>query len=249
MHSIDRVPIVMAYIDPGTGSALCAVLMGLISIAVYGLKGLIIKLRMGIGRKEKPTHDTYPYVIYSDSKRYWNLFEPICDVFEARNDDVHYLTQSNDDPVFDKGYKYVKPEFIGEGNKGISKMNFLNADIVLSTTPSLDVFQWKRSRNVKYYVHIPHACSDITRYRMFGLDYYDAVLTCNQFQIDQIRQLESIRNIKAKDLQIAGLPYFDAMKNRLDKTEKNKERYSCCAVSTFMGAFFLVESVWFLTYR
>ena len=82
-----------------------------------------------------------------------------------------FYTSSEDDPALKKEYKYVKCEFIGEGNKGFAKLNMLNACIVLSTTPGLDVYQWKRSKDVNYYVHIPHAVGDLTLYRCFGLDY------------------------------------------------------------------------------
>ena len=92
----------------------------------------------------------------------------------------------------------------------------LNADILLSSTPGLDVYQWKRSRDVKYYVHIPHAASDITAYRMFGTDYFDAVLLSGEYQMKQIRQLEKLRNLPAKELQLVGITYMDEMKKRLE---------------------------------
>ena len=79
-------------------------------------------------------------------------------------------------------------------------MNFLNAGIVLSTTPGLDVYQWKRSKDVQYYVHIPHMANDITSYRMFGLDYYDAIMLSGEYQVQQIRDLEKIRDLSAKDV-------------------------------------------------
>lgn len=219
----EYVPIVKAYIDPGTGSAIFTILIGLIGVVFYGVKGLLIKLKSGIS-KEKVSDTSIPYVIYTDSKRYWNLFKPICDEFERNKTNLEYYTQSQDDPAFTQDYKYVNPVFIGEGNKGITKMNFLNADVVLSTTPSLDVYQWKRSKNVKHYVHIPHACSDITIYRMFGIDYYDSVLTTGEFQINQIRKLEELRNLPQKECKVVGLTYFDEMKQRLDKLKKHKNK-------------------------
>ena len=41
-------PIKYAYIDPGTGSMLFTILIGLISAAVYGFRVLIIKLRYSV---------------------------------------------------------------------------------------------------------------------------------------------------------------------------------------------------------
>ena len=107
-------------------------------------------------------------------------------------------------------------------------MNLIRADIVLSTTPSLDVFQWKRSKSVSYYVHIPHMPNDITTYKMFGLDFYDAVMVSGKYQEEQIRRIESIRSIPAKEIVLTGIPYLDKMKERLDSAAKpdsaNKEK-------------------------
>lgn len=219
--SNSSIPITIAYIDPGTGSMLFTILIGLISALIYGLRGLFIKLRFKLsGGKKEESKDFIPYVIYSEGKRYLNTFKPICDEFENRGIDLVYYTSSKDDPLLDKDYKYVKCEYIGEGNKGFTKLNFLKADILLSTTPGLDVYQWKRSKDVKYYVHITHMPNDITTYRMFGLDYYDAILLSGDYQVEQIRKLEKLRNLPNKDLKIVGVTYLDELKKRLDKEGK-----------------------------
>lgn len=221
MINTNFIKITQAYIDPGTGSMLFTVLIGLISAGIYAFRGLIIKLRYSFSKdKSKINDDTQAYVIYAESKRYWNIFKSVCDEFENRKIELAYLTSSKDDLCFNQKFKYVKPEYIGEGNPSFAKLNMLKANIVVSTTPSLDVYQWKRSKNVKYYVHIPHAVSDLTMYRMFGIDYYDAILTSNDFQIEQVRRLEELRNLPTKDMKAVGLTYFDSMKARLDLTEK-----------------------------
>ena len=213
--NLNEIPtIYKAYIDPGTGSALIAIFMGLISIVIYGLKGLIIKLKSGIRIGKKVEYEHNNIVIYTDSKMYWNTFKPICDEFERRKINIKYLTQSKDDYIFNEKYEYVFSEFIGEGNKGLTKMNYLNADIVLSTTPSLNVYQWKRSKDVKWYIHIPHMPNDITTYKMFGIDYFDAILTNGEFQNKLIRNLESLRHLKQKELKVVGLTYLDELNNK-----------------------------------
>lgn len=206
------------YIDPGTGSMLFTILIGVLGAGVYALRNTFMKLRFALsgGAKEKTNTKTIPYAIFTDDKRYWNVFEPICREFEKRGIDVVYMTASADDPALKEKFEHVKCEFIGEGNKAFAKLNMLNADIVLSSTPGLDVYQWKRSRDVKYYVHIPHASSDITVYRMFGTDYFDALLLSGEYQIRQIRQLEKLRGLPAKDLQLTGITYMDEMKKRLE---------------------------------
>lgn len=216
------------YIDPGTGSMLFSLFIGIAAAASFGLRALFLKLKFifsGGKVKENIDEKNIPYVIFSDHKRYWNIFKPICDEFERRKIPLTYYTASKDDPVLSSPYKFIHPEYLGEGNKPYSKLNMLHADILMSTTPGLDVYQWKRSKNVKYYVHIPHTVDDLAGYRMFGLDFYDAVLTSGQNQNNLIREIESLRpTIKEKELVITGSTYLDEMKNRLSSLsarEKN----------------------------
>ena len=214
------------YIDPGTGSMLFTILLGVLGTAFYFLRNAFVKLKFVFsGGKVKDTSDEkLPIVIFSDHKRYWNVFEPICDEFEKRKQKVVFMTASEDDPGLDKKYEYIESEFIGEGNKAFSRLNMLKANIVLSTTPSLDVFQWKRSRDVDFYIHIPHAPNDITLYRMFGLDFYDAILLSGEYQGEQIRKLEEIRNLPKKEIEYVGIPFMDEMKKRLDGMKKDDKK-------------------------
>lgn len=225
----------MYYIDPGTGSMLFTVLIGILSAGMYGIKNLIIKLRFSLsgGKVQQKDEDVIPYVVFSDNKRYWNVFEPICDEFEKRKIKLVYMTASPDDPAFEKEYESVECRFIGEGNKAFAKLNMLKADVLLSTTPGLDVYQWKRSKNVKWYVHILHAANDPIAYRMFGLDYYDAVLVSGEYQINQIRQLEELRNLPKKELPMIGLPHMDEMRKRLNSfgVKEDEERIVLLAPS------------------
>ena len=204
------------YIDPGTGSMLFTILIGVIGAAVYSARMLLIKLRFRLsGGKAEGAVERIPFVIFSDDKRYWTVFEPICREMDRRRWDIVYMTASEDDPALKNPYPHVKAQFIGESNKAFAKLNFLNAAIVLSTTPGLDVYQWKRAKDVQFYVHIPHAASDITMYRMFGIDYYDAVLLSGEYQARQIRALEQLRELPEKELVKIGIPYMDEMAARL----------------------------------
>ena len=209
----------LLYIDPGTGSMLFTILLGVLSAGVYFIRGLVLKIKysVGSGKRTRDDDENIPeFVIFSDHKRYWNIFEPICREMEKRGKEVVYLTASSDDPALDSDLSNVKARFLGEGNKTYAALNFLKAKIVLSTTPSLDVFQWKRSRDVRYYVHIPHSAGNLSLYRMYGLDYYDAVLTNGDYQEDQVKGLEAIRKMPAKELVRIGVPYLDEMQKRLE---------------------------------
>ena len=201
------------YIDPGTGSMLFTILIGVLGAVIYALRNSWMKLKvvfLGDKRRNRDSAGT-PFVFFTDSKRYWTIFKPLCDEMEKRGETVLYLTASPDDPLLAEKYEHIKAEFIGEGNRAFARMNMLRADIVLSSTPGLDVYQWKRSRDVRWYVHVLHAANGVTCYRMFGTDYYDALLLSGEYQIQEVRKLEALRHLPAKECVLAGLPHMDAL--------------------------------------
>ena len=214
-------PILALYIDPGTGSMLFTILVGVLGAGIYAARDGLMKLRFFLsgGRGARPSEERLPVAIFSESKRYWNVFGPICEEFERRGVELHYLTASPDDPALERQFRHVRCRFIGEGDKAYAKLGLLKADVLLATTPGLEVYQWKRSKNVGSYVHIPHACSDVTLYHMFGLDYYDAVLLSGDYEIRQLEELEQLRGLPAKDKVVVGVTYMDAMRERLQRAE------------------------------
>ncbi len=207
----------LLYIDPGTGSMLFTILIGIIATIFFFLQKLWIKFRfiIGGGKVSAVSKERIQYVIFSDSKRYWNIFKPICDEFEKRKLPLEYWTASSDDPAFEEKYDYIKCIFIGEGNKAFARLNLMNADICISTTPGLDVLQWKRSPNVKWYMHVFHSLDDTLGYKMFGLDYYDEIFLVGNFQKKYIRMLEEKRGIPSKQLTVAGCTYMDSLDQKV----------------------------------
>ena len=96
---------ILAYIDPGTGSMLFTVLIGVLGTAFYFLRNLFVRLRFMAGggsEKKGPQEERVPYVIFAESKRYWNTFGPICEEFERRGVPLEYLTASPDDPALEQ---------------------------------------------------------------------------------------------------------------------------------------------------
>lgn len=213
--------IIRLYIDPATGSMLFSVLLGVFITASFFVRMLFIKLKTLIGGKSASARAEgfNKYLIYSDDKRYWNSYRSILDEFESRGIEAAFWTSSEDDPVFTQDYRYVHPEFIGAGNKAFVKLNAARADVLLSTTPGLEVLQWKRSKAVKKYVHFFHSPATALGYGMFQLDFYDVILANSELQIAEVRMLEKKRELPPKEVSVVGLPYFDHL---LEK-KKNAE--------------------------
>ena len=208
------------YIDPGTGSMLFSIFIGAAATLFFLGKAAILKLKLFLSGKkdgEAATDTSYkPYVIYNEGKQYWNVFKPVCDAFERRKIPLAYYTSDEKDAAFDANYTYVKPEFIGEGNRAFVHLNMLSAGVVLMTTPGLQVYQLKRSKNVKHYAHVLHAASDATMYRLFGIDFFDSILLSGEYQANDVRYLEEQRGIPQKELVTVGCPYLDVLKAKID---------------------------------
>lgn len=203
----------LLYIDPGTGSMLFSIIIGAAATLYFLGRAAVMKIKLFFSAGKSGTAATdsnyKPYVIYNEGNQYWTLFKPVCDEFEKRGIILNYLTSSSMDPVFEQEYHFVRPEFIGEGNAAFAKLNLLSAGVVLMTTPGLQVYQLKRSKNVKHYAHILHAASDATMYRLFGIDYFDSILLTGDYQKADIRQLEQQRGLPAKELETVGCTYLD----------------------------------------
>ena len=208
------------YIDPGTGSMLFSILIGAAATLYFLGKAAWLKLKLLFSAKKGGVSTTTDsnfknFVIYNEGLQYWNTFKPVCDEFEKREIELTYYTSAEKDPCFEMGYKFVKPEFIGEGNQAFVKLNMLSAGIVLMTTPGLQVYQFKRSKNVRHYSHVLHMTSDATTYRLFGLDYFDSVLLTGDYQKEDIRFLEEQRDINKKQLVTVGCPYLDVYRKNI----------------------------------
>ena len=225
------------YIDPGTGSMLFSIIVGIAATVFFLARALFIKLAVIISGGKSASKDGYrwKYVIYCEGKQYWNIFNPIIEAFEQNKIELRYLTSAEDDPVFQKNWEYVKPECIGAGNKAFAYLNFISAEFILMTTPGLDVYQLKRSKNVKHYSHILHAVTDATTYRLFGLDYFDSVLLTGDYQAADIRALEKLRNLPEKQLVTVGSTYLDIYKEKINHLPPEAEHPFTVLVSPSWG--------------
>ena len=208
-----------AYIDPGTGSMLFSLVVGLLGAGYFAFRGALVKVKFLLsgGRASSHADGRLPYVIFSDDKRYWNIFKPVCDEMERRGLPVAYWTASPDDPALEESYDNVTCEFVGEGNKAFARLNTMSADVCLSTTPGLDVYQWKRSKGCPRYVHVLHSVDTCAGYRMFGLTFYDDVLLSGAFQADEIHELEAKQGSAAKELDVVGSAYLDVMADQVER--------------------------------
>ena len=216
---------------------LFSILIGAVTTLFFLSRALILKLKVIFSGGKANIQDTSykKYVIYSEDKRYWNVFKPILDEFERRQIAVTYYVGTDKDPVFEESYQFVKSEVIGEGNKAFAKLNMLSAGIVLMTTPGLQVYQLKRSKRVKHYSHIFHSPGDATMYRLFGIDYFDSILCTGDYQFADIREMERQRNLPAKELVTVGCTYLDVFQQKMNQIPAEENHTFTVLVSPSWG--------------
>ena len=228
------------YIDPGTGSMLFSILIGAVATLYFLGRAAILKAKLLFGAKKGGValtdNNFKQYVVYNEGMQYWNLFKPVCDEFEKRQLELTYYTSAEKEPVFDQNYQFVKPEFIGEGNKAFVRLNMLSAGVVLMTTPGLNVYQLKRSKRAGHYAHLLHAASDATMYRLFGIDYFDSVLLTGEYQAADIRALEGQRGLPAKELVTVGCSYLDVLQEKIAALPAEENHPFTVLVSPSWGA-------------
>ncbi|MBP2295772.1 CDP-glycerol glycerophosphotransferase family protein [Azospirillum rugosum] len=215
-HSL---PLVVGYLDPGTGSLLFSVIMGVVTTAYFLLKGLYYKV-LGVvfgalGWKSPVHEEEHPLVLYSEGRQYFSSFQPLLAELERRGRPCLFLTSDPEDPGLQLASGTIRTACIGAGHAAWRRLNTLKADLCLMTTPGLDVLQIKRSKGVAHYAHLIHAPTDKAFNRAFSFDYFDSVLVCGDHQVRTLRVLEQRRGTKAKDLIDCGCVYYDFMKERL----------------------------------
>lgn len=229
------------YLDPGTGSMLISAVIALFSVGFFMLKGFIYR-KLNIGGSKGASIDPaneYGLVFYSEGKQYWNVFRPILEELSERSIPATFFSSDENDPALSANIKGIDTYFIGTGREAYFILNRLNADMVVMTTPGLDVLEVKRSKNVKHYSHITHAPGCVAGYKSYAVDYFDSVLLGGDADIEVIRELEAKRNLPKKEVVTVGHTYLDVYRERLSTNKYDytyfKERRPTILISPTWG--------------
>jgi len=232
---------ILAYLDPGSGSALVGTLIAIAGAGLYSLKSFFYRLvRKPTPEEVEAAKNENPDIaILSEGKNYWGTFKEIVDELIARKIHFGYYTMDLHDPALTIDNEYMHSHLYDK-NKATSfhKLSNINTKIMLSTTPNIGTpgYPLKRPAGVKIMVHVFHAFADISAYHIGSLDNYDIVLMVGPQQEKPIREVEKARNLKAKKLISIGLPYFDNQYHTLQSTE--------CSTRTSSSKTILIAPSW-----
>lgn len=116
----------VAYLDPGSGSALVGALIAVTGAFVYSLKSFFYQL---IRRTEDYDVDSIQISIFSEGKNYWETFRLIIEELISRKIHFFYYTLDLYDPALQIDNEYMhsclldKNKF-GSSLKSVGKTNF-----------------------------------------------------------------------------------------------------------------------------
>lgn len=164
-----------AYLDPGTGSALVYLVTGVVVSAYFLARSTYHRLLELLlrGRFEAPRADI---VLHSEDRRYETTFIPIIRALAKRSVEVSYITMYERDASFEPLPPQAQHQAVAPGIIGYSFLNYLQAKLLVTTTPQLDVMMFRRSRRVRHYCMVQHGLGELRFDRPFAFDFFDSVL-------------------------------------------------------------------------
>lgn len=199
-----------AYIDPGTGSALFYVVTGIVVSVYFAMRSLYyraIELLFRVRHQDQKCD----VAIHCEDPRYETTFLPILRAMNARDIDVTLFTMYQRDDSFEPLPEGISHSPIPAGMIGYSILNHLEATLLVTTTPQLDVMTFRRSPRVKHYAMVQHALGESRFVRPYAYDHFDSVLCCGPLLKNNIRKMEAIRGGRSKELLETGVPYYNEM--------------------------------------
>ena len=216
-----------AYLDPGSGGVLLYAILSAFAALAFTFRTAwyrLINFAHRLSSKPAVKSRNHDLVLFSEGKQYWSTFAPIAHSLSKTGFEFSYLTMDETDPGLTCDFPGMDSAYIGDGLRAFASMNRLRAKLVLMTTPQLDVLQLRRSKRVEHYVHVVHAPTDALVYKKFAFDYFDTVLCSGPHQVESIRELEALRKLPNKDLQVTGLSYYDSIVDQVGDLPSPQER-------------------------
>src|SRR5690348_2378894 len=186
-----------AYIDPGTGSALFYVVTGIVVSVYFAVRGLYYRL-VEFAFRIRHQDQRCRVAVHGEDPRYESTFLPLLRELSALGVECTYFTMYERDSSYEPLPAGVAHRAIAPGMVGYAYLNNIEAVLLVTTTPQLDVMTFRRSRRVRHYAMIQHALGESRYVRPYAYDYFDSVLCCGRLLKANIRRMEQVRNSPPK---------------------------------------------------
>ena len=154
------------------------------------------------------------FIFFSENKSYQKYSKPIIDVLCSEYPhQVYYFSIDKDDKINDKRVKnyflsYLLIKFF---------FNNVKTDNMFLTLTDLGNHFIKKTKNINKYIYYFHSPISTTKsYTPKAFDNYDTILCNANFQIEEIKTRENLKNLNKKDLIPTGYFYFDFLAENIN---------------------------------
>lgn len=160
-------------------------------------------------------------VFFSEHKSYQKYSKILIDFISSNNSEqIYYLSLDKDDKIINKK---VKNYFID-----LRLVNYifknLKAQNLFLTVTDLGNNLIKKTNNIDNYIYYFHSPVSTTKnYTTKAFDNYDTIMCNGQFQIDEIRVRENLKNLTKKNLIPSGYFYFDYLIKNINHNNNLKK--------------------------
>ena len=153
------------------------------------------------------------YIFYSENRSYQKYSYLLIQLLAKKNPDrIFYVSSDINDKIEDLN---VKNMFIGKGFFMQYFFNIVKSENMFLTITDLDNHVIKKTKNVNNYIYYFHsAVSTSIQYTNEAFDNYDTILCNGEYQLNEIRRGEFLKNNKKKRLIKSGYLYFDYLKKK-----------------------------------
>lgn len=166
-------------------------------------------------------------IFFSEGFSSWNFIKYQFELLIKSKISTYYITSSSDEYKYlIKKYFSIKKNifFCGIGSIRTIWLNSLTANILITTIPDLNLYQWKKSPFVKKYCYLFHSLGStnmIYNYRAF--DNYDNIYCCTDYQYSELKKNKLDNNLNY-NIYKSGYNHLDFLinKNKYNKNKDNK---------------------------
>jgi len=161
----------------------------------------------------KAVNEKQPIIFYSEGNASWPHISNLLSELLKNKVEIIFLTSSNDDPGLKIKDKRCESFYIERGYVLNWLFNNHTGKLMILSTPDLNKFQLKRSRNKCHYIYTHHSLvSHHMAYRKGAFDNYDTILCAGPHHYREIRAIENKYNLTKKYLIKFGYALFDNIK-------------------------------------
>ena len=162
------------------------------------------------------------YIFYSENRSYQKYSYLLIQLLAKKNHDrIFYVSSDINDKIQDLN---VKNMFIGNGFFMQYFFNVVKSENMFLTITDLDNHVIKKTKNVNNYIYYFHSAVSVSiQYTNEAFDNYDTILCNGEYQLNEIRRGEFLKNNKKKRLIKSGYLYFDYLKKKINLQKISNE--------------------------